>query len=143
MSAAPGAEVIHGSCVAFGGQGVVILGPSGAGKSGLALELMAMGAALVADDRVVLSARHGALIASAPPGLPALIEARGLGLLHAPLLPEAAVGLVVDLSRSEAARLPERRQVVFCGIAVDCVHGVVNRHFPAAIRQYMLHGRKD
>ena len=57
----PGA-VLHGSCVALAAppgvlpRGVLILGPSGAGKSTLALRLMALGATLVADDRVEVSA---------------------------------------------------------------------------------------
>ena len=55
---------IHGSCIVLDkaaatfaappGDGVLILGASGAGKSSVALKLLAMGARLVADDRVEL-----------------------------------------------------------------------------------------
>ena len=46
-------------------------GPSGAGKSSLALQLMAWGADLVADDRTLLRERSdGAIEALAPPTLP-------------------------------------------------------------------------
>jgi HPr kinase/phosphorylase len=134
---------VHASCVAFGGRGVLILGPSGAGKSALALQLMGLGADLVADDRVALRVQAGGLVASAPPGLPPLIEARGIGLLHAPLRPEAAVVLVVDLGRSEPDRLPPLRQMRLLDVATPLVLGPASGHFPAAIRHYILHGRQD
>lgn len=134
---------LHGSCVAFKGRAVLILGPSGAGKSGLALDLMAMGARLVADDRLTVFSRDGRVRVRAPEGLPALIEARGIGLLHATLLPEAEVALVVDLGRTETERLPPKRRITLCDVAFEVVYGPVNRHFPAAIRQYMVSGRKE
>ena len=68
--------IVHASCVALGGRGVLILGGSGAGKSGLALQLMAYGAALVSDDRTILSNRDGALQAAAPDTIRGRIEAR-------------------------------------------------------------------
>ena len=40
--------IVHASCIAHHGRGLLILGPSGAGKSTLALEMMAYGAVLVA-----------------------------------------------------------------------------------------------
>jgi len=43
---------IHASCVAVDGKGLLITGASGSGKSALALQLMAFGAHLIADDRV-------------------------------------------------------------------------------------------
>lgn len=134
---------VHASCVAFGGRGVLILGPSGAGKSALALQLMALGADLVADDRVALRVQDGGLVASAPPGLPPLIEARGLGLLRALLQPEARVVLAVDLGRIEPDRLPPLRQMRLLEVAIPLVLGPVSGHFPAAIRHYILHGRQD
>lgn len=136
-------EGVHASCVAFGGRGVLILGPSGAGKSALALQLMGLGADLVADDRVALSVQNGGLVASAPPGLPPLIEARGIGLLRALLQPEARVVLAVDLGRIEPDRLPPLRQMRLLDVAIPLVLGPVSGHFPAAIRHYILHGRQD
>lgn len=138
-----GVVVLHASCVAFDGRGVLILGPAGAGKSALALQLMALGAALVADDRTAVAptADGARLAARAPPGLPPLIEARGIGLLRAVPVPEAILALVVDLGAAEAARLPPRRVWHGCGIAVECIHGPATPHFPAAIRQYIRHGR--
>ncbi|MFN3294129.1 MAG: HPr kinase/phosphorylase [Gemmobacter sp.] len=139
-----GAPTLHASCVAFGDAGVLILGPSGAGKSALALQLMALGAALVADDRVALRPDGtGGLRAAAPPGLPPLIEARGIGLLRATLQPEARVMLAVDLGQAETRRLPPQRQLLLHDVAVPLVLGPVTGHFPAAIRHYILSGRQD
>jgi HPr kinase/phosphorylase len=137
-----GGVLLHASCVAFGERAVLILGPAGAGKSSLALQLMALGAMLVADDRTLVAADGARLVARAPTGLPALIEARGLGLLRAPLMAEAVLHLAVDLGATETARLPPRRLWQCCGIAIDCVHGPATAHFPAALRQYIMHGRE-
>ena len=58
--------IVHASCVTVQGRGVLITGASGSGKSALALSLMALGADLVADDRVILSLDRGRVMASAP-----------------------------------------------------------------------------
>ncbi|MFZ9950137.1 MAG: HPr kinase/phosphorylase, partial [Gemmobacter sp.] len=62
--------LLHASCVAFAGRGVLILGPSGSGKSGLALGLIALGAGLVADDAVLIAPEGEGVRAARPPGLP-------------------------------------------------------------------------
>ena len=102
---------LHASCGAGQGKGLLILGPSGAGKSALALELMALGADLVADDRTDLVAESGRVMASCPPVLSGLIEARGLGLLRVPSVLQAQVVLAVDLGRVETERMPQPRNV--------------------------------
>ena len=99
---APDAELAHASCVAAlrhhgGVAGVLIRGPSGAGKSSLALRMIALGARLVADDCVRLTAREGRLWAHAPERLRGLVEARGLGLMRLQAEPEAPIAYVVDL----------------------------------------------
>ncbi len=108
---------VHASCVAFGPVGgVLIEGPSGSGKSSLALQLIAAGAELVADDRTVLIASEGALFARAPRPLAGLIEARGLGLLRLVVRRLARVRLVIDLSDPSAARrMPELERTVRLG----------------------------
>jgi len=68
--------------------GVSIGFHSGSGKSALALELLALGARLVADDGTLLrrDAARPRLWAAAGEGLPARIEARGVGLIPARLV---------------------------------------------------------
>ncbi|PKP84089.1 MAG: serine kinase [Alphaproteobacteria bacterium HGW-Alphaproteobacteria-2] len=149
MSEAAAAEqTIHATTVAFGNRALAILGPSGAGKSGLALQLMALGAELVADDRTVL-ARCGSGLCAAAPAAPAAlaalagrIEARGLGILAAPAHEgPVPLGAAVDLAQSESERLPPFRSVTFLGVSVDLVLARPEPYFPAALRHYMLHGR--
>ncbi|HEY0281644.1 MAG TPA: HPr kinase/phosphatase C-terminal domain-containing protein [Rhizomicrobium sp.] len=110
---------IHATCVrlgragaAFGAPpdaGVLLLGKSGAGKSDLALRLIALGAALVADDRTDLYVWHRRLYARPPARLAGLIEIRGIGILKLPHAPRARVALVVELGRG-AKRLPDHRR---------------------------------
>lgn len=138
-----GGLTLHATCVALEGRGVLITGPSGAGKSGLALALMAHGARLVADDRVTLSVRDGALLATCPPAIRGMIEARGIGLLGADPLDEVEVGLVVDLELPETERLPPRRVVTYLGRTVALVRGSAGPHFPAALLHYVRAGRKE
>lgn len=137
----PATAILHASCVAVAGRGLLILGPSGSGKSGLALQLIALGAELVADDRCIVTARNGTLIAHAPSPLIGLIEARGIGLLHSPALPETALHLVVDLSQPETDRLPPRRSVTILGTSLDLVHRSQSDHFSAALLCYLKGSR--
>jgi len=134
--------VLHASCVAVNGRGLLITGPSGAGKSALALRFLALGAQLVADDRTVLTQEQGRLIARCPPALSGLIEARGVGLLNAPALPHCDVALVVDLATPETDRLPPRRSMTLLGATCDLVLASPSDHFPSAVLCYLLHGRQ-
>lgn len=62
--------------------GVLIVGPAGVGKSELALELLARGHRLVADDVVEVRRLPGALlVGNAPALLQDFLEVRGLGVL--------------------------------------------------------------
>jgi len=100
-------DTVHASAVALDDCGLLILGPAGSGKSSLAIEMIAMGAELVADDMVALSAKGGEIFAEAAPGARGQIEARNVGILTCPLREGAVkVDLVVDLGEEEADRLP-------------------------------------
>ncbi|MFN3274540.1 MAG: HPr kinase/phosphorylase [Paracoccus sp. (in: a-proteobacteria)] len=134
---------LHGSTVALGGVGLMILGPSGAGKSSLALEMMAAGAMLVADDRTDLRRDGGALIASAPQPLLGRIEARGVGILAADPSPPVPLALVCDLGRPEDQRLPPRRAAEWLGVTLPLVLGPYRPHLYSALRQMLLAGRLD
>jgi HPr kinase/phosphorylase len=132
---------LHATCVAVDGKGLLILGPSGAGKSSLALQMMGLGARLVADDRVDLVRRDDALIATCPAPLRGLIDARGLGILRADPAPEAQVVLIADLARPPADRLPMPETLLLHGCEIDLVRAAPGAHFPAALLHYLRYGR--
>ena len=133
----------HASCVAVDGDAVLILGSTGAGKSSLALELLALGAVLVADDRVLLEAHNATLIATCPPTLRGLIEARGVGILNAQTVRRACVSLAVDLDKVETERIPPRREVTILGCDIPLLHKPDGIHLPPAILQWMRAGRSE
>ncbi len=134
----PSQVTLHASCVAHHGRGVLILGASGAGKSALALQLMALGARLVADDRCHVRRDGTTLVARAPTAIHGRIEARFVGILSVPALPDAIIRLIVDLDHTETARLPPQRNHDLLGLALPLFHNVAMPYFPAAILQYIL-----
>ena len=136
-------EILHASCVALGARAVLITGAAGAGKSALALELMALGAGLVADDRTVLSVQDGALIATCPAPIRGRIEARGIGILSAADHGPAAVVLAVDLDRAPPARLPGPGRITILGVEIDLICAMATPTLAPAILQYLKGGRAD
>lgn len=132
---------IHASAVALNGRGLLILGPSGAGKSTLALQMMAVGADLVADDRTDVMRDGAQVIASCPPQISGRIEARGVGILTAVPHWPVPVTLVVDLGRLEEDRLPQSHSHDVLGVLLPLVLGPYHPHLYAALRQFLLGGR--
>ncbi|MDA5093208.1 HPr kinase/phosphatase C-terminal domain-containing protein [Aliiroseovarius sp. KMU-50] len=125
---------LHATTVSIAGQGVMLIGPSGSGKSSLALELIGLGAKLVADDLTRVASGAETPTAYAPDKMAGLIEARGLGLIHVPHVLSAPVKLVVDLSQVEQERLPPSRPVTFVtNQPVRTVWRVDDTAFPSAI----------
>ncbi|MBF9030829.1 serine kinase [Rhodobacterales bacterium HKCCE3408] len=132
---------VHGTAVAIRARAVLVIGPSGAGKSALALELMAHGAGLLADDLVMI--RDGdEIVVAAPSGARPMIEARGIGLLNAPLTPgPLPLALVVDLGRSETERLPPARHIAGRSARVPLILGRDRPSLAPVILHYLAHGR--
>jgi len=126
-------EIVHASCVAVGRKAVLFLGESGTGKSALALDLTAMGAVLVADDRTILTRRDESIYASCPPAIQGKIEARGVGLLTAETIADVRVALVVDLDKTEQDRLPTERTTSLLGCEIRLLYQVPQKHFSAAV----------
>jgi HPr kinase/phosphorylase len=119
------ARSIHASAILVGARALLIRGEAGSGKSSLVFALVEAAQAaritfarLVADDRALVEAAHGRLLARPVPELAGLLEIRGLGIRRVPFEPVAVVSHVVDLAVADAARLPDEteRQATICGI---------------------------
>lgn len=133
-------EIVHASAVQLDGRGVLILGPSGCGKSGLALRLIALGAVLIADDRVILSRRDAALWAEAPASIAGLIEARGVGLIRTTYA-AGPINLVVDLGEAASDRLPPFRNTCVADVTLPLVLGPLTDHLSNTISLLLRGGR--
>lgn len=132
---------LHATTVALRDAGLLILGRSGSGKSTLALQLMAVGAGLVADDRTDIRRQGDAIIASCPSALLGRIEARGIGILSAVPCGPVRIAQVVDLSAGPEDRLPHSRSYDLLGMGLPLVTGPYQPHLYAALRQLLLGGR--
>src|SRR3546814_18754621 len=73
---------LHGVFMRVHEIGVLLTGASGVGKSELALELLARGHQLIADDTVDFSLRQRSVIGRAPRLLRGFLEAPSPGLLN-------------------------------------------------------------
>ena len=115
LAAQGAAKVVHGVLLEVHGVGVLVEGPAAAGKSTLALDLVARGHALVADDAVELRRpAPGIVLGRSPDVLKGFLEARGLGVLDVRRMhgaravrAQARLDLVVKLM---AGRRPLRAQ---------------------------------
>jgi serine kinase of HPr protein (carbohydrate metabolism regulator) len=118
---------LHGVFVEIFGLGVLLAGKSGIGKSELALEMLARGHRLIADDAAEFELAHdGRVVGRCPPLLYGFLEVRGLGVLHVgrmfgepALRSTKALDLILRLDAShdgEVDRLRGRRiQTRVCG----------------------------
>lgn len=75
-------QTLHGVFMQVCGLGVLLTGESGVGKSELALELLARGHRLIADDATEFQRSGRSLTGHCPPLLRGFLEARSLGILN-------------------------------------------------------------
>jgi HPr kinase/phosphorylase len=144
---AHGRLYIHATGVALDGQGVLIRGASGSGKSRLALELMTLGADLIADDGLWIDtgeAPGSAPFLERPDTATDTIESRGVGLLRAgSICGRAPLVLAVDLDLAEPARLPPRRMVTTGEAERALILGAGHPTLAPAIVHMIRHGRAE
>ena len=114
---------MHATCVDINGSGVLIVGSSGSGKSSLAINLLALGSKLVADDQCELVKKNNRFSVSKPASLPNSIEIRGVGLVFVPMVVETSLDWVVNMDEAETERMPNLRVTEIDGYRVPTVFG--------------------
>jgi HPr kinase/phosphorylase len=131
---------VHGTAIAVGVQGFLFLGRSGSGKSGLALQMMALGATLIADDQVILESKDNQISMRSPETLLGQIEARNLGILKVQTLPSVCLAHVVDLDAETTERMPEFKYCEVLGVRFDLING---RNIPNLASSLIILGRSE
>ncbi|MEM1343737.1 MAG: serine kinase [Pseudomonadota bacterium] len=130
----PNAITVHASAVAYKDCGLLITGDPGSGKTALAVEMMALGAGLVADDWVAIErGRGGGLVMNAPKPIAGLVELRGIGLIRLPYIDQAPLAFVVDLNTATRERLPEHTRRRLLGQEYPVIAGRDRPGLPAAL----------
>lgn len=132
---------VHGTSVAMQGLGLLIVGPAGSGKSALALQMIALGATLIADDATRISLHSTALHLSSPDSIRGRIEARGLGLLRMPTADAAPLWCVLHLLPKAGPRLPTRDTITIRGQSVALLSSANTPHLAAALVLALRHER--
>ena len=105
------------------GSGVLIVGSSGSGKSSLAINLLALGSKLVADDQCELVKKNNRFSVSKPASLPNSIEIRGIGLVSVPMVVETSLDWVVNMDEAEKERMPDLRFTEIDGYKIPTIFG--------------------
>lgn len=111
--------VLHGTFLHVHGIGVLLQGPPGAGKSALALELIARGHALVADDATeFMRPAPSVLVGRSPAVIEGYLETRGLGVLDVRRMhggravrAQARLDLIVRLQRGRGRALDAKERL--------------------------------
>ena len=114
---------MHATCVDVNGSGVLIVGHSGSGKSSLAINLLALGSKLVADDQCALVKKNKKFCVFKPASLPNSIEIRGVGLVSVPMVVETSLDWVVNMDEAEKERMPDLRFTEIDGYKIPTIFG--------------------
>ena len=115
--------IMHATCVDINGSGVLIVGRSGSGKSSLAINLIALGSKLVADDQCEIVKKNNKLSVFKPTSLPSSIEIRGVGLVSVPMVVETSLDWVVNMDEAETQRMPDLQFTEIDGYRIPTIFG--------------------
>ena len=115
--------IMHATCVDINGSGVLIVGRSGSGKSSLAINLIALGSTLVADDQCEIVKKNNKLSVFKPTSLPSSIEIRGVGLVSVPMAVEPSLDWVVNMDEAETQRMPDLHFTEIDGYRIPTIFG--------------------
>ena len=115
--------IMHATCVDINGSGVLIVGRSGSGKSSLAINLIALGSTLVADDQCEIVKKNNKPSVFKPTSLPSSIEIRGVGLVSVPMAVETSLDWVVNMDEAETQRMPDLQFTEIDGYRIPTIFG--------------------
>ncbi|MFT6105451.1 MAG: HPr kinase/phosphorylase [Paracoccaceae bacterium] len=138
----PHEVLFHATTVAVGAHALMITGASGSGKSALALQLIALGACLVADDATLVRCdkNEAFLRTRCVPSIRGQIEARGIGILTLPHRQDVPLFAVIDLDRHTASRLPERQKISILDHDCPLLNKEVGPHFASTLILCLTYG---
>lgn len=111
---------IHGSAFAYLGVGCLILGEPGSGKSRLLAEALMLGAELIGDDQLLLTAEGQGLIASPAPTIAGVMEVRGLGLIRRSYVPSHHLHIAVKFitAADHTPSAPAASELAIAGVSL-------------------------
>ncbi len=143
MEKTTGKEIsINASAITLEEKGVLIIGYSGSGKSTLAIEMISLGATLVADDQTKVIVGSDGLYMSPLKSNAGLIESRFLGILKLPWQGNVRLTTVIDLSNTEKKRLPPFRTHELLNYKIPCIYAKGNRKIAEALYVLLTGERK-
>ncbi len=119
--------ILNASAIALKDKGVLIVGPSGSGKSTLAMEMISLGATLIADDQTIVMNEPDGLYLGPLDSNAGLIEARNVGILKVPWQERVKLSTVVNLSEKETERLPPFRTFELLNNKLPCIYAKGNK----------------
>ena len=143
MEKTTGKEIsINASAITLEEKGVIIIVYSGSGKSTLAIEMISLGAKLVADDQTKVIVGSDGLYMSPLKSNAGLIESRFLGILKLPWQGNVRLTTVIDLSKTEKKRLPPFRTHELLNYIIPCIYAKGNRKIAKALYVLLTGERK-
>lgn len=131
------ALLVHGTALAIGNTGLILLGPSGSGKSTLALQLISGAvraghfATLLSDDQVWIEPLNGRLVATAPATIKGMIELRGSGIGNLPTIDRLVLHYALSIVVTDnSTRIPEENQFWRPAAGFEIPQHFINRAVP-------------
>ena len=133
---------IHATVISVDGRGLAFVGPSGGGKSSLAFDclsearLASVPAALIADDRVIISLENGQIYASCPEPIRGLIELRYGGIVSVDHVDRTQLNyIVMPVGADESHRLPpeDEQFELVAGLRLPVVRVPMWSRFPLSL----------